>query len=152
MVGAMLAGILLGIAIGAARNVYGTDTPHIIQVVEASEPQEVRIEVIIDWTPERIKQEIRSTFPEDPETAVKIAQCESGLNPTIQSNHTWRGERERSFGLFQVHSDSWDTKAKQLGLPDYRTDVIQNIQMARYIYDNAGKRWTDWSCYTKRMI
>lgn len=115
-------------------------------------PEVVMIEVQIDWTRERIIQEIVETFPESPDTAVAIAKCESGLIANVQSGHTWRGEQERSFGIFQIHSDSWHSTALRLGYENYRTDPEDNIKMARYIYDNAGKRWTDWSCYTKKMI
>lgn len=116
------------------------------------EPREVRIEVIYNWDKERIEEEIRKVFPEDGETAVKIAKCESGLRPDVQSNHQWRGERERSFGIFQIHYDSWHNTAIRLGYEDYQTDVLDNLHMARHIYDNAGGMWTDWSCFTKKMI
>lgn len=120
--------------------------------VVAPEPEIVMIEVEIEWTRERIIKEIVETFPESHDTAIAIALCESGLRADVQSGHTWQGERERSFGIFQIHSDSWHATAMRLGYEDYRTDPGDNIKMARYIYDNAGKRWSDWSCYTKKMI
>lgn len=109
------------------------------------------IEVKVDWTRERIEEEIRNTFPEAPNTAVAIAKCESGLKADIQSHHVLNGEREQSFGVFQVHSPSWHRLAMKLGYEDYRTDPGDNIKMARYIYDNAGKSFRDWTCYTKGM-
>lgn len=116
------------------------------------EPQVVLIEVEIDWTRERIIREIEETFPEDPDTALAIAKCESGLVADIQSRHILHYGQERSFGIFQIHSPDWHHKAMQLGYEEYRTDPGDNIAMARYIYEQAGKRWTPWSCYTKRMI
>jgi hypothetical protein len=102
------------------------------------------------WTEERIIEAIRATFPESPDTAVAIAKCESGLNPTIQSYHQLSYGRERSFGLMQVHEPDWGVKANQLGYFDWKTDVDDNLKMARYIFEAAGNSWKPWSC--SRMI
>jgi len=105
----------------------------------------------IDWTAERIEQEIRATFPEDPITAVAVAKCESGLVLNIQSHHiTSAGYQEPSFGIFQIHSPSWHERAVALGYANYRTDPADNIKMARYIYDSRGS-FRDWTCYTKGL-
>jgi hypothetical protein len=147
--GAVLIGMLSGIFIDVIFK------PYVVEVAnaqEVEEPKEVRIEVIYDWTPERIEQEIRTVFWEDPDTAVKIAKCESGLVADVQSNHTLSYGRERSYGLMQIHAPAWHTKAVALGYDDYQTDVLDNLHMARYIYEQAGKRWTPWSCYSKKMI
>lgn len=114
------------------------------------EPKEVLIEVVT--TEEGIIAKIREAFPEDPDTAVKVARCESHLIVDIQSHHVLNGIRERSFGIFQIHEPSWHKVALRLGYENYQTDVDDNIAMARYIYDNAGQSWKDWSCYTKKMI
>lgn len=115
------------------------------QEVSIEEPKTVLIEVKIDWNQDRIIQEIVETFPEDPQTALAIAKCESGLNPNAVGP-------TNDFGLMQIHSPSWNNAAISLGLDEYKTDPIQNLQMARYIYDNAGKQFTDWVCFTKGMI
>lgn len=115
-----------------------------------SEPQEVLVEVI--YTKEDIIKKVREAFPEAPDTAVAIVKCESGFNPTIQSGHTLSYGQERSYGLFQVHAPDWNETALRLGYDDYRTSVEDNIALARYIYEKAGKRFTPWSCYTKGMI
>lgn len=147
-------GIILGICIDA----YVThNSQPIVYVAEAatieSVEQEVKIKIAIDWTKERIIQEIEKTFPEDPATAIKIAKCESELDADIQSYHiNSQGNREPSFGIFQIHSPDWHNTAIRLGYENYKTDPGDNIAMARYIYEQAGKRWTDWSCYTKKMI
>ena len=149
--GAVLVGIIMGICIDVIRANWAYQ--YVVEVAHAEElPQEVRIEVVYNWTPERIEEEIRTVFHEDPDTAVKIAKCESGLVADIQSNHTLSYGRERSFGLMQIHAPAWHTKAVALGYDDYQTDVLDNLHMARYIYEQAGKRWTPWSCYTKKMI
>lgn len=125
------------------------ETAHAEIVIEEP-PKVVMIEVV--YTEEDIIRKIREAFPETPETAVAIAKCESGLDVDIQSHHTLSYGREQSFGLFQIHAPAWDKKAHALGYTKYRTDVEDNIAMARYIYEQSGKRWTAWSCYTKKMI
>lgn len=153
---AVAVGIIAGILIDVKR----AEGVHIVEVAEAS-PKEVRIEVIsnevqieevVDWTRERIIEEIYKVFPENGELAVRVAQCESGLRADIQSHHQLSYGRERSFSIFQVHEPDWADDAERLGLHDWRTDPGENIALARFIYESAGKRWTPWSCYTKRMI
>lgn len=109
-------------------------------------PRVVLIEEVINWTPERIEKEIRTVFTEEPNTAVAVAKCESGLNPTIQSRHTLSYGREQSFGIFQIHAKDHHTTAVRLGLTEYKTEVRDNLNMARYLYDDAGG-FTPWTCY-----
>lgn len=104
----------------------------------------VLLEVVFTWDKERIKQEIRNTFPEDPETAIKIANCESGL--VINQI----GRTSPDYGLMQINSPAWDRTAKKLGYGDYKTNPRHNLAMARYLYDRAG--WQPWVCYTHHMI
>lgn len=140
--GAVLVGIVMGIlvqvSIDSATPVYAVN-----EIVE--EEEVIEIEVVIDWTKERIEKEIRATFPEDPETAIAIFKCESGLRPDAKGPTS-------DYGVAQIHQPSWDKVAKRLGHEDYQTDVRDNLAMARHIYDNAGKKWTDWVCYTRKMI
>ena len=112
----------------------------------------VQLEVVYNWDREKIISEIEKAFPEDPKTAIRIAKCESGLIVDIQSRNQLSYGREESYGLFQLHSKAWDKKAKDLGYEDYRTSPRDNIDMARWIYVQSGKKWTPWSCYTKKMI
>lgn len=149
-------GTFLGFILhGLTTDYNGSDLVHHAEAATTTEevkpePQKVRIKV--NYSKEGIERLIRETFPEDPETAVKIAKCESGLDVDIQSRHQLSYGQERSFGVFQIHAPDWHTTAVRLGYEEYKTDAADNIAMARYIYDNAGKRWRDWSCYTKRMI
>lgn len=153
----MALGVLLGVVAGISLDV-GTKDNIIVQevtaeevVVDLPEPlKEVQVEVVIDWTEERIKEEIRKTFPEDPETAIKVAGCESGLK-MLPSRHVKDGVQEPSYGIFQIHAPSWDNKAKNLGFGDYKNDIQDNIKMARYIYEARGS-WYDWSCHRFNMI
>lgn len=125
------------------------------QVIVVEEPEVVEkivlIEAVTNWTPERIIQEIRETFPEMPNTAVAIAKCESGLIADIQSHHILSYGREQSFGIMQIHAKSWHQVAINLGYNEYKTDVSDNLKMARYIFDKAGGEFTDWTCYNKGL-
>ncbi len=150
----IVGGVMGGAIVHGLTNDYdGSEIVHTAEAAtttEAVEPQVVRIK--ISYSKEGIEQLIRDTFPEDPETAVKIAKCESGLKADIQSRHILHYGQEQSFGVFQIHKPDWHQTALRLGYEDYKTDPADNIAMARYIYDAAGKKWTDWSCYNKRMI
>lgn len=142
--GAVLAGILTGLFIQISLDSATVVQAKSEEVIE--EPEEVRIEVVIDWTKERIEEEIRTVFHEEPNTAVAIAKCESGLKADIQSHHILSYGREQSFGVFQIHAKDHEGTAKRLGLEDYRTDVKDNVQMARFLYDNRGN-FNDWTCF-----
>ncbi len=146
---AVVLGILLGIFIDLHRTPY---TQIVYAETVVAEPKEVRIEVIYDWTEERIIKEIQNTFPEAPELAVSIARCESGLDIRVQSNHVLEYGRELSFGLMQIHAKVWDETAKELGYEDYKTDPKDNLKMARFIYEHYGNNFNAWTCYTKGMV
>lgn len=150
---AMAFTILVGIPCGIFLD--WSKQPYIIEHVNAQEiatttPMEVEVIVKINWTEERIIKEIRNTFPENPDLAVAIARCESGLRADIQSRHQLSYGRERSFGIFQVHEPDWAKTAEKLGLDDWRTDPGENIKLARHIYQQAGG-WRPWSCYKQRL-
>ena len=139
--GAVVVGILTGIMSDILSQPY-------VQEVRAEtvkeEPREVLLEVVYNWTPERIEQEIRTVFHEQPDLAVAVFRCESGLKPHAKGPTS-------DFGIAQIHKPSWHQKAIKLGYEDYQTDVIDNLAMARYIYDGAGGTFKDWVCYTKRL-
>lgn len=92
-----------------------------------------------------IEQAIREAFPEDPETAVRVAKCESGLGSHPQTYNlaaanagpmqinrgTWEGYFLRKYGW------TWEQVVFDLG---------KHLQAAREIYDRAGG-WSPWSCY-----
>lgn len=106
------------------------------EVVE--EPKEVKLEVIVDWTPERIEQEIRETFPENPDLAVAVAKAESGLKGTALNPEAHKG-CQGSYGIFQI-ACVHERDAEKLH------DIRYNIQKARKIYLERG--WQPWGAYT----
>lgn len=148
MAWSVLVGILTGLFIQISLDSATVVEAKNEEVVE--EPKEVMIEIV--WDKVEIEKEIRRVFHEEPNTAVKVAKCESGLIPDIQSQHKLSYGQERSFGLFQAHEPDWGHVAKDLGLTKWKTDVQENIQLARHIYDVSGKSFRAWSCYSKKMI
>lgn len=141
-------GVSLGIVIGLLTDVFST--PHVIEVQAATikeKPVEVQLLVVINWTPERIEQEIRTVFHEEPNTAVAVVKAEGGLNVEIQSHYVDNGVREPSFCAFQIHEPTWMSEAKKLGYSDYKTNPKSCVKMAKYIYDNTGRNFNQWSAY-----
>lgn len=121
-----------------------------VQELLAEEPREVvekevLIEVQIDWTQERIIQEIVNTFPEDTETALAIARCESGYNPDAINTSNPNGSVDR--GVFQINSVH-NSHLSEMELDPF--DPGDNIKFARHLYIAHG--WTPWVCYTHKMI
>jgi hypothetical protein len=74
---------------------------------------------------------IRERFPHDPDRAVRIARCESGLNP-----HARNGQY---LGLFQLGSyHYWRFGGKPWN------DPVVNIDAAAALQAEQG--WQPWSC------
>jgi len=84
-------------------------------------------------------------FGDDAKRMEQIFICESGLRQ-FKDDGTVVISPTRDFGLTQINEKTWDKKAKELGL-DYKGSMIQNLQMARYIYDVQGKN--AWVCHRK---
>ena len=111
---------------------------------------------------------ITRAFPEEPRTAIAIAQAESGLNPQKESDSDRMADgRTFSVGLFQINltvSDiaglkcpdafvgkNYDAKVKNEAL--YRScvnaakDTKTNIERARAKYESKTG-WNHWSVFT----
>jgi len=123
-----------------------------IREAEAKEEEvEVILEVKIDWTKERIEQEIRKTFPEEPNTAVAVAWAESELysdahNPEAHKNRKDEVLCYGSFGIMQIGCVHYMKDPEEL------KDIKFNLEKARAIYDDSkartGNGWLPWGAYT----
>lgn len=92
---------------------------------------------------------IRQHFPENPHLFVEIARGESGLKQWHTDGRVVRGIVDRDdTGLFQINRRYWDEEAKRLGL-DYENDIVDNIKMARHIYETQGV--TAWVYYNNHL-
>ena len=153
-----LGGMLLGTVALIASDAYREAAKPVLYEAQASsvvEEKEVKIKTQITWTDERIEQEIREVFSENPNTMIAIAKCENawseerGYVADQQSQHVLSYGQEQSFGIFQVHAIDWHETAIELGLENYKTDPGENILMAKYIYDVQGI--TAWTCFNKNL-
>ena len=82
-----------------------------------------------------IEELIVETFPEEPEKALAIARCESGLRPDA-----WSPTQDG--GVFQIHVPVHGKRLEELGLDIW--DPEDNIKFARMLYDESG--WRPWVC------
>jgi len=82
-----------------------------------------------DLTEEQVIKLIQSVFPDEPRM-VKVARCESGLNPYAD-----RADLGVDVGLFQLNQVHLKTMT-ELGLD--RWDVYDNITYARLLYNAEG--------------
>ena len=123
----------------------------IVEVIEEvkPEPKTVRIKVSIDWTEERIKEEVwksakkYNTFPEK---MWKVIGCESGYKIDVQSNHILSYGREQSYGLAQFHLPSGNKTAegvvitKEMALDP---EIALDAMAYHFSIGNAPL----WTCY-----
>lgn len=81
---------------------------------------------------------IRQTFPETPDKAVRVARCESGLDP-----HATNGQH---VGVMQIATTVHAKRIAAMGyMPADLYGVTANLHVARAIYDDAGG-WGPWTC------
>jgi hypothetical protein len=139
--GTVVGGVLIDIQIAEAYKVEEVQA-----VTVEVKPQVALIEVVYNWTPERLEQEIRETFKEAPNTAVAIAKAEGGLKVEIRSQNKLSYGQEKSYCTFQIHAPDHDATAKKLGLGDYRTNPKSCVKLAYHIYKDAGgfSPWTEY--------
>ena len=95
----------------------------------ADNPKEY-IEKTIYVTPTTIEDKIRAVFGKDGDLAVRVAKCESGLNPKAKNSTS------SARGLFQI-MQSWH-KIDQKWL--FNEDV--NIQVAYKLYQESGNSFS----------
>ncbi len=91
------------------------------------EPQIVLIEIA--WSEEGIKQKIRETFPEESETMVRIAKCESNFNYKVVSP-------TNDHGLLQINQAAHGKRLAELNIN--ALTVEGNLKYARMLYDESG--------------
>jgi hypothetical protein len=112
------------------------------------------------------KQQIMSyiveIFGDDADDAIKIADCESGLNPNqigdqhlMSFDEKWQEMKGDSIGIFQIRTGGEDfnrARANGMSTDEFRAklkDFRYNIDYAKTIYDRAGD-WSPWfNCMNK---
>ncbi|MBR8641553.1 helix-turn-helix domain-containing protein [Streptomyces tuirus] len=89
------------------------------------------------WSPERVRERVREVFPEAPDKAVAIADCQSFLDPLHILPNT---NGTRNWGLFQIS----DARLRDLGgNPRQALDPEWNIQAARRLWSRE-RDFGDW--------
>jgi len=100
------------------------------------------------WTRERVESLIKDYFPDAP-IMIKVAFGESGLKQWHSDGRVVRGVVDKDdTGLMQINNRYWGKTAKKLGL-DYENSIIDNVRMARHIYDTQGI--TAWVFYNDHL-
>ena len=134
----MLLVIVWNIGINAQK--YNTEHP-IVYTAHAQEEEHKVVLIEPTYSEESIKMRIKEAFPEDSERMLRVALCESGYDRNAHNPKNNSHDR----GIFQL-SEKWHGKEmKELGIDP--TDVEQNIQYARLLYDRNGLK--DWSASKK---
>ncbi|MER7898025.1 helix-turn-helix domain-containing protein [Streptomyces sp. NPDC096046] len=94
----------------------------------------VRMDV---WSPRKVRQRVREVFPEVPDKAVAIADCQSFLDPLHILPNT---NGTRNWGVFQIS----DARLRELGgTPREALDPEWNIQAARKLW-SRDRDFGDW--------
>ncbi|MFF7307346.1 helix-turn-helix domain-containing protein [Streptomyces sp. NPDC008137] len=89
------------------------------------------------WSQEKVRQRVREVFPEVPDKAVAIADCQSFLDPLHILPNT---NGTRNWGLFQIS----DARLRELGgTPRQALDPEWNIQAARRLW-SEDRDFGDW--------
>jgi len=104
----------------------GASQPDVARNADTAVPEEGSIEALIcsyDW---------------DCGTALRIAECESGMDPSAVG---WTGE---SFGLFQLYAPVWAHVFP--GFWELWAHAEWNTASAWTIYVRAGYSWAPWDC------
>lgn len=81
-------------------------------------------------------------FPEDPQMALAIVNCESGFKPHAYNPTNTNGTTDG--GLWQIN-DVHNPTLQELGLSKW--DPEEATQFARMLYEQNG--WRDWVCARK---
>ncbi|WP_405821270.1 helix-turn-helix domain-containing protein [Streptomyces sp. NBC_01390] len=89
------------------------------------------------WSPEKVRQRIRTVFKEEPAKAVAIADCQSFLDPLHILPNT---NGTRNWGVFQIS----DARLRDLGgTPRQALDPAWNITAAKRLWDR-NHDFHDW--------
>jgi hypothetical protein len=79
---------------------------------------------------------IRGVFGPDADQAIRVAECESGLNPAAYNP-------SGAAGLFQIMPGTW-VGTSQRGASRY--DAHANAVAAHDIFVRDGHSWREWAC------
>ncbi len=138
--------ITLGIILFAVALFVNFD----VKIVD-QKPLEVHAQTIENITspqittkPQTIEEKICKAFTTNCSIALKIAKCESNLDPHAIGD---RGIDPHSYGLFQIRAYKPNSPFRFRPLPEQLLDIDINIATAVKISNN-GTNWNPWTCYS----
>ncbi len=85
---------------------------------------------------------INQVFGPNGPAAVRVATCESGLNPSAYNSTSVGGNHAE--GLFQILVPSTWSTTSQAGYSPY--DASANTRAAHEIFVRDGYSWREWTC------
>ena len=95
-----------------------------------------------NYSAEQVSSIITQVFGPYASGAIRVAQCESGLNP-YAVNPAYIGG-SRASGVFQILYPSTWYGTSQAGASPY--DAYANVRAAHDIFVRDGYSWREWSC------
>jgi hypothetical protein len=94
------------------------------------------------YSTEQVSSIITQVFGQYASGAIRVARCESGLNP-YAVNPAYTGG-SRASGVFQILYPSTWYGTSQAGASPY--DAYANVRAAHDIFVRDGYSWREWSC------
>lgn len=88
-----------------------------------------------------VRDAIRTWFPQRAEQAIRVADCESSLNPRAVNPAGYHG-------LFQIgdfHAERFE-RVTGVSFGDGRYVAYYNAQYAKFLHEGDGDSWRQWSC------
>jgi soluble lytic murein transglycosylase-like protein len=130
--------MMMCIVIGGniAHNTVAEASKPLVYQREPDPPRVVLIEARVDWTEERIKEEVRTQaekYGVSEEVMDTVIQCESEYNKEAL------GDGGKSRGLVQIHADYHDVSDEEAYDPAFAIEFL-----AKHLKEGNGYLWT---CY-----
>jgi hypothetical protein len=88
--------------------------------------KEVEKVIEVPRLPQTVEEEIRSVFGKDAPIMLKVAKCESGMNPKSKNKES------TATGVFQIMASVHGVRR------DWLTNQHINIQIAKALFDSSG--------------
>lgn len=122
----------------------------IVYAKEPEAPREIRIEPVVEWTKERIKQEVETKAKEygvSFEELWSTIKCENpSLDPSLQSQIVKHGVREDSWGLAQFWLPAKNkTRDGRVITKEIATNPEEAIDAMAWHFSQGSESL--WSCY-----
>lgn len=113
------------------------------EVKKAVEPVKAEAKVLGVSTVDKndVQGLIRKYFGKDADMALKIAKCESGMNPNSKN------KTSTASGVFQIIKGTWIGNRQAMGLDtdlNLRFDAEENVKTAYKIFQDQS--WRPWEC------